>query len=90
MRACLGKARQMRIASTTSARSVAVWVSIRSTSWNVIVPVGRILARRDIVSSVTPPSAVVDAAMIVGASLVPVIVTVTSWVTVPPMMVVDS
>ena len=36
------------------------------------------------VSSVTPPVAVVKALSMVGASLVPVMVTVTSWVTVPP------
>ena len=57
------------------------WVSIRSTSWNVIVPGRGLLAVLDHAARL---EAAVVAAVMVGASLVPVIVTVTSWVTVPP------
>ena len=67
---------------------LTVWVSIRSTSWNVIVPVAVCVP-----SSTTAPDveAGVVAAVIVGASSVPVIVTVTGWVTVPAgMAVVDG
>ena len=48
----------------------AVWVSIRSTSWNAIVPEVPILPETStLVSSVTPPVAVVEPATMVGASL---------------------
>ena len=63
------------------------WVSIRSTSWNVIVPVAVCWP-----SSTTPPDveAAVVAAVMVGASSVPVIVTVTSCVITAAMLVVDA
>ena len=50
----------------------AVWVSIRSTSWNVIVPEVPILPATTLVSSVTPPAGVVEPVTMVGASLAPV------------------
>ena len=61
----------------------AVCVSIRSRSWNVIVSDATRLPEATL-SSVTPPVATVEAPTMVGASLVPVMVMVTSWVTVPP------
>ena len=73
---------RLALASVDFSTKPAVWVSIRSRSPNVIVPeVDRVGVA---VSSITPPVAVVDAPTIVGVSLVPVIVTDTSCVTVPP------
>ena len=67
--------------STTAIATSAVWVSVRSTSANVIVPVAVSVSPSDAViessaTSVTAPSwsAVID--VIVGASFVPVIVKV--------------
>ncbi len=78
-------------ASVDFSTKSAVWVSIRSTSLNVIVPpVDKVGVAA---SSVTAPVAVVNSPMIVGAwfgeSLAPVIVTVTSSVTVAPLLSVN-
>ena len=64
----------------------AVCVSIRSTSWNVMVSDATRLPETTLVSSVTAPVATVEAPTMVGASLVPVMVMVTSWVTVAPLL----
>ena len=67
--------------------NVAVWVSIRSTSWNAIVPEVPILPETStLVFSVTPPVAVVEPATMVGASLVPVMMIVTGLVESSPWL----
>ena len=60
----------------------AVWVSIRSRSWIASVP--PVDSVGVVSSSVTAPLAAASVLVTVGLSLVPVMVTVTSWVTVPP------
>ncbi len=62
--------------------ALAVWVSIRSRSWIASVP--PVVSVGVAASSVTAPAAAPASLVIVGVSFVPVIVTVTSWVTVPP------
>ncbi len=63
---------------------VIVWVSLRSTSTNVIAP----WATSGVSEPVTPGASVIVAVdgseVNVGASLVPVTVMVTGWVTTPP------
>ena len=65
----------------------AVWVSIRSTSANAIVPEVAIFPEPlTLVSSVTAPVGVVEPVTIVGASLLPTRVTVTSCAVDPPLL----
>ena len=65
----------------------AVWTSIRSTSLKAMVPVSLSVGRGRVLGDRAAAS--VSAAVMVGASLVPVTVTVTSCVTVPPLPSLD-
>ena len=63
--------------------TLTVWPSTRSTSVNAITP--ELLSHAWLASSTTAPWSSVVKATMVGRSLVPVMVTVTSWSTVEPL-----
>ena len=64
--------------------TAVVWPSLRSTSLKAITPLLFNEAIVTLVSSVMSPMASVSATLMVGPSLVPVTVTVTTWLTEPP------